>query len=65
MQSEVPKSYCWRLRIVSPSITVVEKKFIGFKDRKFSLIHSPYGLDNATRLLTSVFSNTYGNQKPN
>lgn len=49
-------TYCWCLNIASLSITVPDRKFTGFKDRKFSLIHFPNGLDKATRFFTSVFS---------
>jgi hypothetical protein len=50
------KTHCWCLNIASLSITVADRKFTGFKDRKFSLTHFPYGFDKATRFLTSVFS---------
>lgn len=52
-------SYCWFLNTASLSIREAERKFPGFKERKFSLIHFPYGFDKATRFLTSVFSQTY------
>ena len=49
-------AYCWHLKIDSLSITVAERKFADFKDRRFSRTHFPYGFDSATRFLTSVFS---------
>lgn len=50
--------YCWVLRISSFSMTVEDLKFTGFKNRRFSLIHFPYGFSEDTRFLTSVFSYT-------
>lgn len=44
--------------MASLSITVAERKLAGFKDRRFSLTHCPYGFDKATLFLTSVFSYT-------
>jgi len=52
------KIYCWLLRISSFSMTVEDLKFTGFKNREFSLIHFPYGLNEDILFLTSVFSYT-------
>lgn len=58
IEQENKKAYCWRLKVSSVSMTADERKVEGFRVRRFSLTHFPYGLYDATRFFTSVFSYT-------